>query len=77
MECNGKCSITKASEDVNKERNDLALNSFQQKITFYIYTLVPEDEVPLFKTSFSNFEYLNKYTFLFTHKIVHPPMRVS
>lgn len=77
LKCNGKCSITKAGKDLNKEKNDLTLNSFQKEITFYVHFLVSENSFDLPGTYLSNFEYLNTYSFLFTKQITYPPMGIS
>jgi hypothetical protein len=77
MECNGKCAITKASKDINQEKNDLTLNSFQKEITFYVDFSMPVENFSVKTTHFPNYRYLNDYSFLFTSQIAHPPMGTS
>jgi hypothetical protein len=77
MECNGKCAITKASNEINQEKNDLTLNSFQKEITFYIDFKIPEENYTLKTTPLPTFWYVNGYSFLFTRQIAHPPMMIS
>ncbi len=74
LECNGKCSLTKAGIALDKEKNDLTLNSFQKEIIFYVNFMGSENSFVLSETYLSNFEYLNTYSFLFTKQITHPPM---
>ncbi|MCM4159697.1 hypothetical protein FHG64_15200 [Antarcticibacterium flavum] len=77
LECNGQCTIIKAGEDLNKEKNELALLSFQQEITYYISVFYPLDETTLIVPLPQHFYYQNKYNFLFSQKIVHPPIALS
>jgi len=77
MECNGKCAITKASKEINQEKNDVILNSFQKEITFYVDFSMSEENFSVKTTNFTTIRYINDYSFLFTRQIAHPPMRIS
>ncbi|WP_424492380.1 hypothetical protein [Salinimicrobium sp. GXAS 041] len=77
MQCNGKCAITKASQDLNQEKNDLVLNSFQKEITFFVQVNLPEKIFITNKNGTSQYRYLNEYSFLFIPYISHPPIRIS
>ncbi|SFN98678.1 hypothetical protein SAMN05660413_03336 [Salegentibacter flavus] len=77
LECNGKCSITKAGKDLNQEKDNQALNSFQKEITLYVNFLVSENSFDLPETCLPNFQYLNFYSFLFAEQITPPPMGIS
>jgi hypothetical protein len=77
LECNGQCTLTAASEDLNKENNELTLNSFQQEITYYVTSFNFTADLPVQTGYESNYSYLNKYAFLFTSIITHPPIGIS
>ena len=77
LECNGKCTITKAVQDLDKEKNELTLNSFQTEIVYYITSLDLEEDFQVHSSYPSGFGYLNQYSFLFSAVIAHPPLRTS
>ena len=64
LECNVKCSLTKAGIALDNAKNDLTLNSFQNEIIFYVNFMSSEKSFVMSDIYLTNFESLNTFSFL-------------
>lgn len=76
MECNGKCELSKlAHHDENKSERPSLLDNLKNELVYYAdsfsskFLSIPKNTTP-------EFEYHNRYKFLFSKQINHPPILV-